>query len=73
MYVRGEEGLVAAKWIKGTIAMEILKCPEENDGHRVGAGGFIGGEEMAYNVEVFVQNLQHWATKCVLFMQGATM
>jgi len=43
VYVRGEEGLVAAKWIKGTIAMEILKCPEENDGHRVGAGGFIGG------------------------------
>jgi hypothetical protein len=32
VYVYGEEGLVAEQWIKETTAVEILKCPVENEG-----------------------------------------
>ena len=36
LYVCDEEDLVAEQWIKETTAVEILKCPVENEGHRVG-------------------------------------
>ena len=36
VYVWGEDGLGAEQWIRETTSVEILKCPVEDEGHRVG-------------------------------------